>query len=102
MAESASAKVRAAFDKAGGKKSYEAAKAAAHKVGEAQGLSPHTVRSHLSRWTSGTGTAKKATAKATAKAAPKRQARKADARPVRQVKKAAVRQPKKAQAEAAA
>ena len=93
MADSASAKVRAAFDKAGGKKNYEAAKAAAHKVGEREGLSPHTVRSHLSRWTSGSGSTARKSAKA-----PKRQARKEA--PARQVKRP-VRQAKKASADAA-
>jgi len=84
---SASSKVRAAFDKAGGKRNYEAAKAAAHKAGEREGLSPHTVRSHLSRWTSGSAKS----GKSAKKAAPKRQVRKATksaARPVRQAKKA--------------
>lgn len=81
MEGSASSKVRAAFDKAGGKRSAAAAKEAAHKVGKANDLEPHTVRSMLSRWMRGE------TSRKSAKSAPKRQARKAA--PKRQVRKAA-------------
>jgi hypothetical protein len=94
---SASAKIKAAIDKAGGKRDIEASRAAAHKVGKANDLSPHTVRSILSRYLHGSGTGKKA-----AKKAPARVARKAEKRPVRVAKKARpVRVAKKAVAEAA-
>ena len=82
---SASSKVRAAYDAAGGRKSQEASRAAAHKVGKREELSPHTVRSLLSRWNRGE------TVRKTSKAAkrPTRVAKKTTAkRPVRVAKKA--------------
>lgn len=94
MKGSASAKVRAAYDAAGGRRSKEAAGEAAHKVGKREELEPHTVRSMLSRWNRGeTSRAKPA------KKSAKRQVRKADKRPVRVAKKARpVRVAKKAAA----